>query len=55
MMDLETLGSTNAEGCAACGSWKGGAKLIHENEAVFNCTTSQYYEKKCFNSRHGKP
>ena len=68
-MDLETLGKTNAEGCAACGrkftlgeiavvacgSWEGGSKLIHENEAVFDRTTSQYYEKKCFNSRHGKP
>ena len=68
IMDLEKLGRTNAEGCAACGrkftlgetavvacgSWEGGAKLIHENEAVFDPETAQYYERKCFEARQGR-
>jgi hypothetical protein len=61
MIDLEKLNSLNAEGCPACkrkftlgetvvlacGPWQG-AKYIHENEAVFDKTTSAYYERKCY-------
>jgi hypothetical protein len=61
MIDLETLNRLNAEGCPACskkftlgemvvlacGTWQG-AKYIHENEAVFDKTTSTFYERKCF-------
>jgi hypothetical protein len=68
IMDLEMLNTTNAEGCSmcgkkftlgetavlACGAWEGGAKLIHENEAVFDIGTSQYFEKNCYKARIGK-
>ena len=61
IIDLEKLNSLNAEGCPACqrkftlgetvvlacGPWQG-AKYIHENEAVFDKTTSAYYERKCY-------
>jgi len=61
MIDLEKLNSLNAEGCPACkrkftlgemvvlacGPWQG-AKYIHENEAVFDKTTSAYFERKCY-------
>lgn len=63
IIDLEILNSTNTEGCAscgkkftlgetavyACGGWEGGLKLVHENEAVFDNTTSQYIEQSCYN------
>ena len=56
LIDLEKLNRLNAEGCAvckkkftlgetvvlACGPWQG-AKYIHENEAVFDRTTSTHY------------
>ena len=59
LIDLEKLNRLNAEGCPvckrkftlgetvviACGPWQG-AKYIHENEAVFDKTTSIYYEIK---------
>lgn len=62
IMDLEKLNATNARGCAACGrkftlgetavlacgSWKGGPRLVHENEAVFDADASQYYERSCY-------
>ena len=68
IMDLEKLNATNEEGCSvcgkkftlgetavlACGPWEGGAKLIHENEAVFDIRTSQYFQKSCYKSRMGK-
>ncbi|MGD9107538.1 MAG: hypothetical protein PVH55_11145 [Desulfobacterales bacterium] len=61
MIDIEKLNSLNAEGCPACkrkftlgetvvlacGPWQG-VKYIHENEAVFEKTTSMYYERKCY-------
>lgn len=31
----------------ACGAWEGPARLIHENEAVFNPATGGYIERKC--------
>jgi hypothetical protein len=60
MIDLEKLNRLNSEGCPACkreftlgetvvlacGPWRG-AKYIHEAEAVFDKTTSAYYERKC--------
>jgi hypothetical protein len=60
MRDLEKLNRLNSEGCPACkrkftlgetvvlacGPWRG-AKYIHEAEAVFDKTTSAYYERKC--------
>ena len=56
LIDLEKLNRLNAEGCPACkrkftlgetvviacGPWQG-AKYIHENEAVFDITTSTYH------------
>ena len=56
LIDLETLNHLNSEGCpacggkfalgetavAACGSWKGGLKYVHENEAKFDSQTSCY-------------
>jgi hypothetical protein len=59
LIDLEKLNRLNAEGCPVCkrkftlgetvviayGPWQG-AKYIHENEAVFDKTTSIYYELK---------
>lgn len=38
----------------ACGAWEGSARLIHENEAVYDSSTSSYIEKKCFNAKLGK-
>ncbi|MFO7964351.1 MAG: hypothetical protein R6U50_10555 [Desulfobacterales bacterium] len=60
MMDLETLNRLNTEGCVSCGrkfslgetavlafgSWKGGPKYIHENEAYFDKQRSIYIERK---------
>ena len=68
MMDLEKLNTYNAEGCPscgkkfslgdmavlACGFWEGGAKYIHENEAIFDKKTSTYYERRCYNRTKGK-
>lgn len=59
MMDLETLNATNALGCPACGrkfslgdtavlacgAWGSGPRYIHENEAVKDAETSQYFER----------
>lgn len=56
LIDLEMLNQLNSAGCpacggkftlgetavAACGSWEGGMKYIHENEAVFDKKTSCY-------------
>lgn len=68
IIDLEKLNTLNAEGCPgcgrkftlgdpvvlACGTWGGGKKLIHENEAVFDSQTMSYYEKKCFHAKKSK-
>ena len=68
IIDLETLNTSNAEGCPACGrkftlgdpvvlacgAWEGGPKYIHENEAVYDVNTSGYVERRCFEaSRSG--
>jgi len=62
MIDLQKLNELNAEGCPACGgkftlgetvvlacgAWEGGARYIHENEAVFDEKTSTYVERRCY-------
>jgi len=62
MLDLEKVNSLNAEGCPACGkkfslgdsvvlacgAWEGGAKYIHENEAVYDPKTRYYMERRCY-------
>ena len=67
IMDLERLNRSNDEGCpacgkkfslgdpvvVACGAWEGGAKLVHENEAVFDRATGQYVERRCYVARSG--
>lgn len=59
IMDLEALNLTNAEGCPACGrkfnlgdsavlacgAWGKVSRYIHENEAVKDAKTSQYFER----------
>ena len=65
IMDLELLNRYNSEGCpacgkkfslgdpvvVACGAWEGGAKVIHEYEAVFDHTTQQFVERRCHSAR----
>ena len=62
IMDLEMLNTGNEKGCIACGkkfslgdtvvlacgAWEGGAKIIHENEAVFDKKTGDYVERNCY-------
>ena len=70
IMDLEHLNRFNSDGCpacgrkfnlgdpvvVACGAWEGGAKVIHENEAVYDQNNQQYVERRCFKARSaGKP
>jgi hypothetical protein len=64
IMDLESLNATNDQGCAACGrkfslgetavlacgAWGSGPRYIHENEAVRDTETSQYFERGYFSS-----
>ena len=64
IMDLEALNASNAVGCPACGgkfslgetavlacgAWGSGPRYIHENEAVRDAQTSQYYERKYYAS-----
>lgn len=64
MMDLEALNTTNAQGCLACGrkfslgdtavlacgAWDSGPQYIHENEAVKDTKTSQYFERGYYKS-----
>lgn len=64
IIDLEKMNSSLSKGCAACGKkfslgetavlafgpWDNGPKYIHENEAVFDHRTSQYFEKKSYKS-----
>jgi hypothetical protein len=59
IMDLESLNTSNAQGCPACGrkfnlgdtavlacgAWGSGSRYIHENEAVQDTKTSQYFER----------
>ncbi|MFZ0614761.1 MAG: hypothetical protein WAM73_21120 [Desulfobacterales bacterium] len=68
LIDLQKLNEHNAEGCVACGkkftlgetavvacgAWEGGAKLIHENEAVWDAENRTYVERRCFETRRGK-
>lgn len=61
IMDLEMLNTYNAKGCpacgrkfslgetvvVACGPWEGGAKVIHEKEAVYDQKRASYVERSC--------
>jgi hypothetical protein len=65
IIDLEKLNTLNSQGCSACGhkfnlgdtavwacgAWKGGAKVIHEQEAVFDRKTNSYIERKCYSAK----
>ena len=67
IVDLELLNRLNAEGCpacgrkfslgetvvTACGAWEGGAKMIHENEAVWDAQTCAYVERRCYAAGRG--
>jgi hypothetical protein len=67
IMDLERLNRFNSQGCpacgrkfslgdpvvVACGAWEGGAKVVHENEAVLDHSTGQYVERRCYAARSG--
>ncbi len=67
IVDLELLNRLNTEGCpacgrkftlgeevvAACGAWEGGAKVIHENEAVWDSQSRSYVERKCYAAGRG--
>lgn len=64
IMDLEALNATNAQGCPACGNkfnlgdtavlacgaWGPGSRYIHENEAVQDAETAQYFERGYYKS-----
>lgn len=64
IMDLEMLNATNAEGCLACGrkfnlgdtavlacgAWGNTPRYIHENEAVQDPKTAQYFERGYYKS-----
>lgn len=68
IMDLEKINGSHSDGCPACGRkfslgetavlacgpWEGGPRYIHENEAVFDGKTSQYFEQKCYDSQRPK-
>lgn len=68
IIDLEKINGSLSEGCPACGrkfslgntavlaigSWEGGPKYIHENEAVFDSATSQYIEKRKYDALRPK-
>lgn len=61
ILNLAKLNELNAEGCAACGrkfelgetvvmacgTWDGGPKFIHENEAVFDAQAGGFIERSC--------
>ena len=64
-MDLNLLNTHNENGCpacgkkfslgdiavVACGAWEGGAKLIHESEAVYDDETGGFVERRCYRAR----
>ena len=64
IMDLEALNTTNAQGCPACGrkfslgdtavlacgAWGSVPRYIHENEAVQDKQSSQYFERGYYKS-----
>ena len=68
IIDLEKINGSHSNGCAACnrkfslgdtavlaiGSWEGGPRYIHENEAVFDSNTSQYFEKRKYDALRPK-
>ncbi len=68
IIDLEKISGSLSAGCAACGrkfslgetavlacgSWEGGPRYIHENEAVFERKTSRYLEQRCYDSLRPK-
>ena len=68
IIDLSKLNELNTEGCpacgrkftlgetvvVACGAWEGGAKVIHENEAVWDRKSSSFVERRCYNAQRGK-
>ena len=68
IIDLEKMNNSLAEGCMACGKkfalgetaviafgpWENGPKYIHENEAVFDPKTSQYFEKRNYEALRPK-
>lgn len=35
----------------ACGAWEGPARLIHESEAVFDQSTGNYMERRCYEAK----
>lgn len=67
ILDLEKVNTLNAEGCPACGrkfslgdtvvpacgAWDGGARYIHENEAVFDRKTATFVERRCYKAGRG--
>lgn len=67
ILNLEKVNSLNAEGCPACGkkfvlgdtvvpacgAWEGGAKYIHESEAVFDRKRSSFVERRCYEAQRG--
>ena len=64
IMDLESLNTSNAQGCPACGrkfslgdtavlacgAWGGTPRYIHESEAVLDGETGRYFERGYFRS-----
>jgi len=66
LIDLEKFNTLNPEGCPvcgknfelgepvvlACGTWDG-ERYIHEDEAVYDKTTSAYYEKRYYKDTFG--
>ena len=66
LIDLEKLNTFGARGCPACGrsfelgevvvpacgNWEG-QKYIHENEAIFDKNTGQYYERRYYDRTPG--
>jgi hypothetical protein len=65
LIGLELLNTLNAEGCpacgrkitlgetaiAACGTWQGGLKYIHEAEAIYDKASTCYFERGYYKSR----
>ena len=65
LIDLEKLNTLNAGGCPSCGSkfnlgdtavwacgaWEGGARVIHEQDAVYDRKAGTYIERKCYAAR----
>jgi len=64
ILDLEKVNTLNEEGCPACGrkfslgdtavpafgKWGKQAKLIHENEAIYDRGKGIYYEREYYES-----